>query len=99
MDDDAVSRFKENYRSQLIKAVEEFNPDIIYCHHLFLLAAYVRELFPEKFIIGQCHGSDLRQLKTSVRLQDYVLTASAPSTESRRTKSANFTEFHLSLCA
>ncbi|MCF0140796.1 MAG: glycosyltransferase, partial [Mogibacterium sp.] len=72
MDEEAVSRFKENYRSQLIKAVEEFNPDIIYCHHLFLLAAYVRELFPEKFIIGQCHGSDLRQFKTSVRLQDYV---------------------------
>lgn len=47
-------------------AVEEMNPDVIVCHHLFLLAAMVREAFPDRTVVGVCHGSDLRQMANCV---------------------------------
>ncbi len=30
------------------KAIDEFNPDIIICHHLWILTALVKELYPNK---------------------------------------------------
>ncbi len=53
----------ENFLHTAIKkAVNEFNPDIIICHHLWILTALVKELYPNKKIIAFCHGTDLRQL-------------------------------------
>ena len=49
------------FRKQIVEAVEVFRPDVILCHHLYFLAALVRELFPGIPVYGQCHGSDLRQ--------------------------------------
>ena len=60
------------FRKALIKAVAEFQPDVILCHHLYFLAALARELFPDIPVYGQCHGSDLRQLATNPWQGDWI---------------------------
>ena len=49
------------FRSRIRQAVEEFKPDVILCHHLYFLAALIRQMYPDLKVYGQCHGSDLRQ--------------------------------------
>lgn len=60
------------FRTQVIHAVETFRPDVILCHHLYFLAALVRQLYPQIPVYGQCHGSDLRQLGTNQWQGDWI---------------------------
>ena len=60
------------FRQTLKKAVAEFRPDVILCHHLYFLAALARQMFPEIPVYGQCHGSDLRQLATNAWQGDWI---------------------------
>lgn len=60
------------FRHALAKAVDEFEPDVILCHHLYFLAALARQMFPDLPVYGQCHGSDLRQLATNPWQGDWI---------------------------
>lgn len=60
------------FRQTLRRAVTEFEPDVILCHHLYFLAALARQMFPEIPVYGQCHGSDLRQLATNPWQGDWI---------------------------
>lgn len=60
--DEMLEQFRTVFQNTIVKAVEEFQPDVIVCHHLYLLTAMVREWYPGKKVIGICHGSDLRQI-------------------------------------
>ncbi len=74
MDAEMVEKLKRAFEKQINKALEEFNPDIIICHHLYLLTAFVREVVKEKDIkiAAVCHGTCLRQLKTIPLERDYI---------------------------
>lgn len=67
-----VEAFEARFAPVLKQAVEALDPDIIYCHHLFLLTAIVRRLFPDRLVYGQCHGTDLRQFINCKQLQTLV---------------------------
>jgi glycosyltransferase involved in cell wall biosynthesis len=58
-------------------AVEGFRPDLIQCHHLWLLAALARVRFPGTPLFVYSHGTELRQLQTAPRLAPFVLPASS----------------------
>ncbi len=72
MDEAKLSRFEAMFKARISEAVEALDPDIIYCHHLFILTAIVREMYPDRFVCGQCHGSDLRQFRSCPRLEARV---------------------------
>ena len=55
------SAFRRAFLSAVREAVSSFRPDLIVCHHLYLLTAFIREAFPDLPIAGVCHGSELRQ--------------------------------------
>lgn len=61
MTDEMIRLWKKAFTRALGEAVA-FQPDLIIVHHLWLLAALVKELFPLCPVIGICHGSELRQL-------------------------------------
>lgn len=61
--DEMTRQLYDVFRSVVTEAVETFRPDVILCHHLYFLAALVRELYPGLPVYGQCHGSDLRQIR------------------------------------
>ena len=56
-------QFEQAFTEELKAAVEEFRPDFILCHHLYFLAALVRENFPDIPTGALSHGSDLRQFQ------------------------------------
>ena len=58
-----VSQFERAFMAVIRRAVEDFDPDVIFCHHLYLLTAMVREAFPDRRVCGFCHNTDLRQMK------------------------------------
>lgn len=63
MTQEMVDTFECEFKRKITEAVEEFNPDIIVCHHLYLVTSLVRELYPNKKVFGFCHNTDLRQMK------------------------------------
>lgn len=67
-----LEQFRGAFQKEIAKAVEEFEPDMIICHHLYLLTAMVREWYPEKRVIGICHGSDLRQIRKNDLQREYI---------------------------
>ena len=66
--DEMIAEFEKAFLTQIEKAVEDLDPDIILCHHLFLLTAAVRNHFPDRKIYGICHGTDLRQMVNCDRI-------------------------------
>lgn len=63
MTDKMVEQFGQAFEERVREAVQVLKPDVIVCHHLYLLTAMVRRWYPDKPIIGICHGTDLRQMK------------------------------------
>lgn len=74
LNEDMAKKLKKAFEIQINKALSEFKPDIIICHHLYLLTAFVREIVKDKNIkvAGICHGTCLRQLKTIPLERDYI---------------------------
>ena len=60
------------FREKLREAVETFRPDVILCHHLYFLAALAREMYPNIPVYGQCHGSDLRQIRKNPWQREWI---------------------------
>ena len=67
-----ISQFEEAFIGAVSRAVEDLDPDVIICHHLFLLTALVRKHFPDRKILGISHGTDLRQMRNCDNLRDMV---------------------------
>ena len=65
-----ISRFEEYFVDAVSRAVEDLDPDLIVCHHLFLLTSIVRKHFPDRKIYGLSHGSDLRQMVNAPAVAD-----------------------------
>ena len=65
MKPDMVDKFEAAFGSTVLRAVKKFRPDVVICHHLYLLAAIVREKLPDMAVWGICHGTDLRQMYTN----------------------------------
>lgn len=67
-----IGQFEETFISTVRRAVEDLSPDLIICHHLFLLTALVKKHFPRSKVIGISHGTDLRQMQNCGDLSDMV---------------------------
>src|SRR5699024_12405984 len=74
MTEEMINDWKMAFKRRLEKAKEEFNPDIVFAHHLWMLTSIVREIFPDTKIIGLCHNTDLRQASINTILKDKYLT-------------------------
>ena len=72
MTPEMVSLFEDAFIDAVGRAVDVLDPDLIICHHLFLLTALVRKHFPGRKISGISHGTDLRQMMNCDYLKDMV---------------------------
>ena len=73
LDEAQTAQLLDAFRGTLREAVTEFQPDVILCHHLYFLAALVREQFPDIPVYGQCHGSDLRQIRKNGWMREWIV--------------------------
>lgn len=72
MTDEMTKQFAQAFRCQIMHAMNDFHPDVIICHHLYLLTAVVRETCLDTPVYGICHGSDLRQIKKNEKNRSYI---------------------------
>jgi len=72
LDEIQTAQLLDAFRGKLREAVEVFRPDVILCHHLYFLAALTREQFPDIPVYGQCHGSDLRQIRKNPWKREWI---------------------------
>lgn len=68
-----VEAYEAAFASVLTRVVEDFSPDIIHSHHLWLVSALARKLFPDIPMVTSCHGTDLRQFETCPNLAERVI--------------------------
>lgn len=55
--------YEKEFLKTIEKAINEFQPDLIICHHLYFVTSLVIENFPDKNIVAICHGTCIRQLE------------------------------------
>lgn len=61
--DSHLKMWERVFKSKLEKALKEFQPDIILCHHLWLATAIVCEQKMDAKAYVVCHGTDIRQFQ------------------------------------
>lgn len=72
MTEEMTEKYRTAYMQVIQKAVDEFQPDIILCHHLYYVTALVRELYPKIKVYGISHGTDLRQMQKHSWQKAYI---------------------------
>ncbi len=72
LDDDMFQKWKCAFNEILTKSIKEFKPDVIITHHLWIISAMIKELFPLIPTIAVCHGTDLRQMDLASQFDGYV---------------------------
>ena len=61
---DDLNRYCSRFCEAANEAVTEFDPDVIICHHLYILTSLIREEFPDIPVYGFCHNTDLTQFQS-----------------------------------
>ena len=70
---DMMEEWQNAFRRKLETAKEEFKPDVIITHHLWVLSSIVCDVFEDKKVIGVCHNTDIRHAeKNRIMKDNYV---------------------------
>jgi len=77
MDAGEIARYEATWVRHLAEVRDELGPEIVHAHHLWLVAARLRELFPDVPIVGHCHGTGLRQMQLCPHLAARVAAGCA----------------------
>lgn len=67
-----LRQYREAFQKTIANAVERLQPEVIICHHIYLLTAMVREWYPDRKVIGVSHGSDIRQICKNPLQREYI---------------------------
>lgn len=70
MTQDELALYENAFRTRLEEIREKEKPDIVLCHHLWILCRIVLDVFPDIPVIGISHGTDLRQALQNPELKD-----------------------------
>lgn len=70
-----IEKWEVEFKRVVKNAIEEFKPDLILSHHLWLSTSFLTEIAKDIKIIGICHGTDLRQIEKSTRYKARVINA------------------------
>jgi hypothetical protein len=72
-DDTRLALYEKAFTRTLQEAVAKFAPDLIHSHHLWIMSARCRKLFPEIPLVISVHGTELRQLELAPQLADKII--------------------------
>ena len=68
-----VDQFALAFGGALAEVDAEFNPDLVICHHLYLLAAVARRTLEHRMMCGISHSTDLRQMVQHDLERDHIV--------------------------
>ena len=60
------------FASKINEAFDKFQPNIIHVHHLWIVSALCRVLYPDLPIIATCHNTALRQMVLASQLKVFL---------------------------
>lgn len=69
---DMLQAFTNAFSHTIERAIREFEPDLIICHHLYVVTAVTTQLGPACPVVGVCHGTDIRQMGKHDLCNDFV---------------------------
>ncbi len=75
LEPDAAAAFEAAFSRRLTETLESFDPDIVVCHHLYLLTSIVRETVTDRPVVAFCHSTDLRQMEQHDLQRDRIIQA------------------------
>ena len=70
MNDEMIESWQVAFRKKLIQAREEFKPDVVITHHLWILSSMVCDVFENVKVLGVCHNTDIRQAEKNPIMKD-----------------------------
>ena len=70
---DQLDRYEHCFAQAVTAMVEKARPDVIHSHHLWILSALTRRLFPDIPMVTSCHSTDLRQSVLCPHIKQRVL--------------------------
>lgn len=73
MTPEMIKRFKEAFRAALQEVDAAFEPDVVICHHLYLVTALARGVLPHRVVVGISHSTDMRQMAQHDLERDFIL--------------------------
>lgn len=65
--------YESVFADKILQLAEQFRPDIVHSHHLWLVSAVARRVLPSIPMVTSCHSTDLRQFAQCHHLQKRVL--------------------------
>lgn len=68
-------QFETAFATAITRAIAQFKPDIIVCHHLYLVCALAVECAGAIPVVAICHSTDMRQLKTHALERGRIIKA------------------------
>ncbi len=64
--------YRESWRRRLSEVLEQFTPDVIHAHHVWLLSSMLPDLAPGVPLVIHSHATGLRQMELCPHLADEV---------------------------
>ncbi|MGX7058606.1 glycosyltransferase family 4 protein [Vagococcus humatus] len=70
MTEEMIEQWQRVFEKKVKEAYADFQPDIIICHHLWMLTSLVRSWFKTDKVYAFCHGTDARQAEQHPQLKE-----------------------------
>lgn len=68
-----LNMYLESFREIIKEAIKEFQPDLIFTNHLWLMSSLVKDIAGNIKVVGISHGTDIRQLVNNERFKSRVI--------------------------
>ncbi len=67
-----LETYRRAWTGKLRPVLDEFKPDVIHAHHLWILGSMIKDLAPHTPVISHCHATGLRQMRLCPHLAEGV---------------------------
>jgi len=77
MTDREIETYRFEWRLHLQPVIDDFQPDVIHSHHVWLMSSMLKDLTPDTPVVTQCHATGLRQMVLVPGLRNEVCVGCA----------------------
>lgn len=63
MSGEDISTYSRVWKKHLDRMIDEFAPDIVHSHHVWLVSSLIKGVAPDVPVVCHCHATGLRQMK------------------------------------
>ena len=63
MDTAMLATYQQAWMAHIKTVVHDFQPDLIHCHHLWILGSMIKDCAPNVPVVNHCHATGLRQMR------------------------------------